>query len=100
MAFDPAFRQIIAQFRDSRAWDEDLDLRLLQALWPRIAGPSLAQNTSVAAVSGEVVVIRVPDQIWKQQLVAIRPQLLKKINEPWPRRWIKQIRFTHENHNG
>ena len=96
---DPAFRQIIAQFQESSVWDEDLDLRLLQALWPRIAGPSMAANTTVVAVEGEEAVVRVPDRIWMHQLLSIRPLLLKKINEPWPGHRIRQIRFTYENHD-
>jgi predicted nucleic acid-binding Zn ribbon protein len=99
MTVDPALRQIIAWFRDSDAWDGELDLRLLQALWPRIAGPSLARNTSVVAVDGEEVVIRVPDLTWQQQLLSMRPLLLMKINDPWPGRGIKRLQFTYEDHN-
>ena len=99
MALDSAFRQIIAQFRDSSAWDEELDLQLLRALWPGIAGASLAENTSIVAVEGGEVVIRVPDRIWSRQLLSMRPLLLKKINQPWPGRGIRQIRFIYEDYD-
>ena len=99
MALDSAFRQIIAQFRDSSAWDEELDLELLRALWPGIAGASLAENTSVVAIEGGEAVVQVPDRVWKQQLLSLRPLLLRKINEPWPGRGIRQIRFVYENHD-
>ena len=99
MALNSAFRQIIAQFRDSRNWDEELDLKLLQALWPGIVGKALADNTSVVAIEDGVAVVRVPDRIWRQQLLALGPLLLKKINEPWPGRGIRQIRFVYENHD-
>jgi predicted nucleic acid-binding Zn ribbon protein len=95
---DPAFRQIVAGLRNARGWDETLDLRLLQAFWPKIAGPTLANNTSVVALHGSRVVIRVPDETWKAQLEALRPVLLGKINEPWPGRPVRELRFVYEDY--
>lgn len=97
MPFDPALRQIIASFRASAKWDDQLDLRLLQALWPKLVGTSLAETTSVVAIDGTRVVIRVPDRTWKEQLQSIRPWLLRRMNEPWPNSWITDIGFTHED---
>ena len=97
MSFDPALRHLIASFRKSPNWDEQLDLELLQKLWPSLVGPNLADATRVTAVHGSRVVINVPDQIWRKQLSTMRPELLAKMNEPWATPWIKEIAFTHEN---
>ena len=97
MPFDPAIRQLIANFRRSPVWDHELDLKLLQALWPRIVGSGLGNETSVERVDGEKIVVRVPDQTWERQLRAISPRLLRRINEPWPNTWIKEIGFIYEN---
>ena len=97
MPFDPALRRLIATFRNSSAWDSQLDLELLQKLWPDMAGPRLAQATSIVAVQGSRVVVNVPDQIWRKQLIKIKPELLARMNEPWPTAWIKEIVFTYEN---
>ena len=56
MPFDPAIRQLIANFRRSPVWDHELDLKLLQALWPRIVGSGLGDETSVERVDGEKIV--------------------------------------------
>jgi len=96
---DSAFRQIIAQFRSSKVWDEELDLRLLKALWPGIAGPSLARNISVLEIRGEDVVLGVPDRTWQRQLMSMRPLLLKKLNEPWSGHRIRRIRFSYEDYS-
>ena len=98
MPFDPALRQIIARFKTSKEWDQQLDLRLLQALWPKLVGSSLAEATSVVGIDGTRVLIQVPDPSWKKQLLSIRAQLLRKMNEPWPHPWITDIGFTYENH--
>ena len=97
MPVDPAVRHLIASFRKSPAWDRDLDLQLLQKLWPTLVGEKLARATTIVAVHGSRVVLNVPDQIWRKQLVRMRPELLKRMNEPWPSPWITEIAFTYEN---
>ena len=96
MPIDPAVRSLIAAFRKSPRWDGELDLQLLQRLWPVLVGPELAVATSVVAVHGSRVVVNVPDQIWRKQLIRIRPQLLARMNEPWATPWITEIAFTYE----
>lgn len=96
---DPALRQIIAGFRNSDAWDAELDLRLMQALWPRIAGPWLARNTRPVEVAADRLVVRVPDATWTEQLRAVRGMLLRKINAPWPGPAIRELWFTHDDHS-
>lgn len=95
---DAAFRQIIARFRDSDNWDDELDLYLMQTLWPRLAGRYLGESTSVIAIEEDTVLLQVPDQTWSQQLASMRPLLVRKINEAWPGRPLKRIRFTYEDY--
>ena len=97
MPVDPTVRRLIATFRKSPAWDAQLDLELLRKLWPDLAGPKLAKAISIVAVQGSRVVVNVPDQIWRKQLIQIKPELLARMNEPWPSPWIKEIVFTYEN---
>lgn len=94
---DPVFRQMIATFRKSPNWDEELDLELLQKLWPSLVGTNLAAATKVVAIHGSRVVINVPNQIWRKQLMKMKRELLAKINEPWAGSRITEIAFTYEN---
>ena len=98
MALDPAVRSLIAVFRKSPNWDAQLDLELLQKLWPALAGENLAAATQVVAIQDSTVVINVPDLVWRKQLSRMKGQLLRKINEPWESQRITEIAFTHENH--
>src|SRR2546426_4174876 len=68
MPFDPVVRRLIASFRNSSHWDSQLDLELLQKLWPVLAGPKLAGVVTIVALQGSRVVVNVPDQIWSKQL--------------------------------
>ena len=97
MPFDPTLRHLIAGFRKAPQWDTELDLELLQKLWPSIVGSQLAEATTVTAVQGSRVVVNVPDRIWRKQLVKMTPQLLVRMNEPWATPWILEISFTYEN---
>ena len=97
MSFDPTVRRLLASFRKSPNWDNELDLEVLQKLWPSLVGSALGKATSVTAIQGSRVVVKVPDLIWRKQLMKMRPQLLAKINEPWATPWIKEIAFTNEN---
>lgn len=93
MPFDPALRQIIAGFRNSDVWDDELDLKLVQALWPSVAGPALARNTSVIRMDGQRITVRVPDETWQRQLRSVGAALVRNLNEPWPGPPIRHIRF-------
>jgi predicted nucleic acid-binding Zn ribbon protein len=97
MSFDPVLRRLIAGFRTAPQWDRELDLELLQQLWPSLVGAQLAGATRVTAVQGSRVVVNVPDRTWRKQLIKMTPQLLVRINEPWATPWILEIAFTYEN---
>jgi len=97
MPLDPAIRSLIAQFRRSPAWDDQLDLELIQRFWPDLVGDQLAEATKITALRGSTVVLNVPDLIWRKQLMHMKRQLLQKMNELWGGRKITEIALTYEN---
>ena len=98
MPIDPTYRRIIATFRKPPNWDSQLDLQLLQSLWPSLVGPELAAVTKIVALQGTRVVVNVPDRMWRRELSAMKTRLLAKLNEPWPSSFITEIFFTHEDY--
>jgi len=98
MSLDPVYRKMIAGFRRSPNWDSQLDLHLLQQLWPTLVGPELASATRIVALHQGRVVLNVPDRIWRKQLANMKGRLLGKLNEPWPSPIITEISFTHEDY--
>ena len=97
MSMDPVIRSLIAQFRRSPNWSSQLDVELLQRFWPDLVGGQLAAATKVTAIHGATVVLNVPDRVWRRELLRMKGQLLKKINEPWGGRPITEIAITYEN---
>jgi predicted nucleic acid-binding Zn ribbon protein len=98
MTLDPVYRRMIANFRRSPNWDSQLDLQLLQKLWPTLAGADLAASTKIVALQGSVVVLNVPDKVWRRQLIKMKGALLSRMNEPWASPIITDIAFTHEDY--
>jgi hypothetical protein len=98
MPLDPAIKSLIAQFRKSPNWDEHLDLELLQKLWPVLAGKHLGNLTRITGLRGSTAVVDVPNLVWRKELVKIKPQLIRRMNEPWGTQRITEIAFTYENH--
>jgi predicted nucleic acid-binding Zn ribbon protein len=97
MPLDPSIRSLIAQFRRSPSWDDQLDLELIQRFWPDLVGEQLAAATRITALRGSTVVLNVPDLIWRKQLMRMKLQLLEKMNELWGGRRITEIALTYEN---
>jgi predicted nucleic acid-binding Zn ribbon protein len=97
MPLDPAIRSLIAQFRRSPTWDDQLDLELIQRFWPDLVGDQLAGATKITGLRGSTVVLNVPDLIWRKQLMHMKRQLLQKMNELWGGRRITEIALTYEN---
>lgn len=97
MPLDPVIRSLIAQFRRSPNWDDQLDLELIQRFWPVLVGDQLAAATKITALRGSTVVLNVPDLIWRKQLMRMKRELLQKMNELWGGRKITEIALTYEN---
>jgi len=99
MPLEPALRRIIGGFRASPNWDKELDVELLRKLWPDLVGESIAGAVSIMALEGSRLILHVTDRTWQRELFRMRQHLLRKVNEPWPTPWIKEIAFVHhENH--
>lgn len=94
---DPAIRSLIATFRRSPNWDDELDLRLLRQLWPTLVGDMLGRSTTVTSINGTRLVLNVPDLQWRKQLVRMKRQILQKVNEPFGGGRITEVEFTCEN---
>jgi hypothetical protein len=55
-------------------------LELLRAVWPVAVGPEMARRSSVAAVAGRTLVVRVPDARWHRVMLRLRPQIVRSLH--------------------
>ena len=54
-------------------------LTLLRAAWPAAVGPELARRSEPVALDGDLLLIRVPDAIWRRSLWRMRKDLLSRL---------------------
>lgn len=73
--------------------NEEVALIFLDELWHQFAGESLAERTKPHSLKNKILVIRVQDANWKDQLVHYRQVLKSSINEFWGIRLVNRIEF-------
>lgn len=61
--------------------------------WNEIVGPDIAKNTEPVKFYDDVLVIRVKNSVWTQELQYLKPQLLEKIRASFPETKIRDLMF-------
>ena len=62
-------------------------------LWPQIAGPKLAEETTALKIDGDTLVVKVERAAWRQQLTYMKPELLEKLKSTTGKECIRDIKF-------
>ncbi|MDA2926177.1 DUF721 domain-containing protein [Acidobacteria bacterium AH-259-G07] len=82
---------LLSNFLHSIASNEEITLIFLNELWPEIVGKDLALNSRPLALKDKKLILAVPSEIWKKELLALRHMLIKAINEYWKLRLVEKI---------
>ncbi|MBN1154473.1 DUF721 domain-containing protein [candidate division KSB1 bacterium] len=61
--------------------------------WNEIVGPKVARNTQVKRIENGVLVVKVKNDVWRNELTFYKIDLIKKINEMLGNQMIKDIRW-------
>jgi len=61
--------------------------------WSKIVGQDIARNTEPIKFYSDILVIRVSNSVWTQELQYLKPQLLEKIRTSFPETNIKDLMF-------
>jgi len=69
------------------------ETRALMA-WETYVGSAAARVTQALRLRGNMLVVRVPDPLWMQQLSFLKHELIKKYAKDFPRLKIREIFFT------
>lgn len=63
-------------------------------LWPKVAGPKIAEHTRAVGVDGRTLVVVVDSPAWIAQLRFLKPQLLRKVAGHAGKGLVGDIRFV------
>ena len=87
-----AGKVVLAALRRAAGTEKPLDL--LEALWPLIVGPRLAEHTRPVAWEKGWVEVAVGDRDWQEQLEHMTDVLRSRINRWWGTEIVEEITFT------
>ena len=73
--------------------DEGVRLLFLQELWSEVAGQRLAGSTSPIGLKGRVLVVEVPDEVWREQLFQFQSELRRSVNRLFGDSVIEKVDF-------
>jgi predicted nucleic acid-binding Zn ribbon protein len=67
--------------------------QLARAVWPTAVGAKIASHARVARMVRSTLIVEVEDEIWKKQLTALRPQIMKNFLAKTGRPVVQEIEF-------
>ena len=66
---------------------------LAKALWEEIVGPQVAEVTNVSAVQSGVLIVRVKNSVWANELTLLKDDMLRRLNSALGGRVLTDIHF-------
>lgn len=69
------------------------DDEIARAMWPEVAGKSVAAHTACTKLVRTTLIIEVEDAIWQKQLYAIRAQILARLHKLTGSDAIQELEF-------
>jgi predicted nucleic acid-binding Zn ribbon protein len=88
---DKILDDLIEQFSEA-GFSREIKIGLL---WSKSVGRLLANKSQIYRLENDVLFVLVADNVWLQELVLRKPQIIKKINKSLPdKEQIKDIIFS------
>jgi predicted nucleic acid-binding Zn ribbon protein len=84
----------ILEALDRMGFSERLRKQEAVAAWGRIVGDVLAAETRALKIDGDTLVVKVHQAAWRQQLVFLKDDFLKKLSDELSEDTVKDIRFV------
>lgn len=73
----------------------DIKLRKFEALnvWEKVVGEQIAKVTKPERIERDVLYVRVKKAVWRNELVFLKKEIIKKINKELEEEIVKEIVF-------
>jgi len=63
--------------------------------WNRVVGDTIASKTSPLRVKDSILFVRVESPSWRNELVFLKPKIIKELNQLLKATVVKEIVFTN-----
>lgn len=84
---------LLGKWMESTPLRSGLERQQALEAWPDVVGTEIARHTRAVSVHDGVLRIQVESSVWAQELVLLRPQILKSFAERLGPDEIREIRF-------
>jgi len=74
--------------------EEKIDENKAIAIWPEIVGTNVSCNSEVEIVKDGILFVKVKSDVWRNELIFLKLDLIKKLNEKIGKKIIVDIRFS------
>lgn len=81
-------------FKDNPEISKKIEESRAVAAWAKLVGSAAAQSSRALKINGGVLIVKVADGLWMQQLLLLKQSLLKKYREAFPHLKLSDIYFT------
>jgi len=88
--------RLAAHFHDlfgHKQWHALWQVFIITRSWPEIVGKEIAGCSEPACIQKNVLWVHVRDSVWMQQLQAMKPLLLERVQRVFPEAGIRDIRW-------
>ncbi len=68
--------------------------RAIRLVWPAIVGSALAGSTGLRSLSGNTLIVSVPDRVWKGSLEGSGRRIIESVNDFWGKEVAGHIEFV------
>jgi hypothetical protein len=78
---------------EQRQWHTLWQAFTITRNWPEIVGKDIAGHTEPACIQKNILWVQVQDSVWMQQLQAMKPLILERLQRSFPEAEIRDIRW-------
>lgn len=93
-------REVVDAIFGAQAYPIDFDDMKIWKLWDSAVGKSVAEHARPSSIKKGVLVVKVSDSVWLQELEFRAHEIKERINHALQREAIRKIRFKVGEHRG
>ncbi len=85
--------EALAKFLRSRGFEKRIKQEDIIRRWPEIVGNKIADKTKPKRITNNILVVKVDDAVWRNEMVYYREEIRKKINSIAGEELVKELKF-------
>jgi len=85
--------ELIKEFSQQKAVSEKLRAYQVVGEWEKIVGEAIGKKTEISRIENGILYVKTATPAWRNELVFMKPKIIKKIKENYPDSGVEDIFF-------